>query len=548
MTDSALPPLVQQMMEPTFYPHPVGRSETPGVLEANREYPEDFYPPTEAPIQLIQTHVSYVLLTGEYAYKLKKPVDFGFLDYTTLEKRQHFCQEELRLNQRAAPDIYLDVVPITQEGDRFALNGSGPIVDYAVKMRQFPQSTLLTNLFERGELTESLLLELARVIARFHLSAVTNDYIREFGAVERVRYDFDENFEQTQQYVGGPQTQQQFEETQAYCDRFFTEQKALFDTRIAQSWIRECHGDLHLRNIAFWNNTLLLFDCIEFNERFRFVDVMFDIAYIVMDLDVRRRPDLRTRFLNEYVEQTGDWEGLAVLPIYVNRQTYVRAKVTSFLLNDPGIPEADKQAAFDTAATYYKLAWDYTQSKSGRLIMMAGLSGSGKTTTARALAQRLEAIHIRSDAVRKHLAGVPLQERGSDAIYTPDMTQKTYQRLLDLGTMLAARGYMVILDAKYDRQAQRAAVLAQAKAHGLPLHMVHCTAPIDVLRDRLHHRTQDIADATADLLPQQSFEPFTNAEAPHVTTLDTHQPNDVKQAQLDTLIAALCTTTVSPQD
>ncbi|MBD1861596.1 MULTISPECIES: AAA family ATPase [Trichocoleus] len=498
MTDTSLPPFIQQMLEPGFYPHP--------VVE---------------PIQLIQTHVSYVLLTGDYAYKAKKPVNFGFLDFDTLEKRHHFCEEELRLNQRGAAELYIEILPLTQSGDRYTLGGSGAPVEYVIKMRQFPQETLFTNLFDRGELTATRLVELAQELASFHAKAASSDYIRSFGEVDQIRVAIDENYDQTQGYVGGPQTQQQLDETRSYTDRLFAEQKTLFDSRIQNGWIRECHGDVHLRNICLWQDKILLFDCIEFNEPFRFVDVMFDVAYIVMDLDARDRTDLSNVFLNAYVEQTGDWEGLQVLPFYLSRQSYVRAKVTSFLLGDPAVPEAEKQAAAETAARYYRLAWQYTQPQQGRLILMSGLSGSGKSTTARQVAGEIGGIHIRSDAVRKHLGGIPLQQRGGADLYTPEMTQKTYDRLLKLGTTLAAQGFPVILDAKYDRQALRAEAIAQAQAHQLPLQILYCTAPEAVLHDRLQQRSNDIADATADLLAQQQMAPFTADEQAFVTTLDT---------------------------
>lgn len=534
MTDSTLPPLIQQMLQPEFYSHPVqGSTPTLARDNAHIEYPEEFYPPSPTAIQLIQTHISYVLLTGEFAYKVKKPLDFGFLNYSTLEARKHFCEEELRLNQRAAAEIYLEVLPITKTGDRYQLGGTGEVVEYAVKMRQFPQDTLLTNLFEQGELTPDRVQELARVIAEFHSKTVTDDHIRSFGEVAQIRQAFDENFEQTIQYVGGPQTQQQFDDTQAYCERFFQEQEALFKQRIQADRIRECHGDLHLRNISYWNGKLLLFDCIEFNEPFRFVDVMFDIAYIVMDLEARQRPDLSTLFLNTYAELTGDWEGLQVLPIYVSRQTYVRAKVTSFLLNDPNVPAHEKQVAQETAALYYRLAWQYSQVRQGRLILMCGLSGSGKSTTAQQLAGTISAIHIRSDAVRKHLGGVPLDQRGGADLYKPEMHQKTYERLLELGIKLAQQGYSVILDAKYDRQSWRQAAIEQATAHQIPLQIIHCDAPVEVLRDRLEKRTGDIADATTDLLAQQSLDPFTVDEKAYVKAIDTTQP--IEQQLADAL-------------
>ena len=511
MTDSSLPPLIQQMMQPGFYPHRV-----------------------KEPIEMIQTHVSYVLLTGDYAYKIKKPVNFGFLDYSTLELRQHFCNEELRLNQRGAGEIYLEILPITQTDTQFQLGENGEPVEYTLIMHQFPQDALFLSLFERGELTETLMEELGRVVATFHALSPTSDRIKTFGEPDQVRKAFDENFEQTEKYIGGPQTQAQFDDTKQYSERFFGEYRELLNSRITNNWIRECHGDLHLRNICLLQNKILLFDCIEFNEPFRFVDVMFDIAYAVMDLEARQRPDLANAYLNTYVEEIGDWEGLQVLPLYLNRQSYVRAKVTSFLLDDPGVPWTEKEKAKETASHYYKMAWQYTKPRQGKLILMSGLSGSGKSTIAKKLARRMGAIHIRSDAVRKHLGGVPLYEKGGADLYSPEMTEKTYKRLLELGIKLAATGYSVILDAKYDREALRQDAIAQSQSHDLPLQILQCSAPESVLRDRLNSRSGDITDATADLLASQiaAAEPFAEAELAYVTTLDATQDPESLVTQL----------------
>jgi uncharacterized protein len=503
MTEGTLAALIEQMLQPGFYPHEVTES-----------------------IQLIQTHASYVLLTGDYAYKLKKPVNFGFLDFSTLEKRQHFCQEELRLNQRGANELYLEVLAIALVGEQYKLGEAGEPVEYVLKMRQFPQEALLSTLFEQGKLNETHLNDLGQVVAQYHAEAQTNDYIRGFGEIPNIRAGFDENYQQTENYIGGSQTQTQFTETKQYTDKFFAERQDLFASRIQNNYIRECHGDLHLRNIALWHDKILLFDCIEFNEAFRFVDVMYDVAFTVMDLAARQRLDLANAFLNSYIEQTGDWEGLQVLPLYLSRQAYVRAKVTSFLLDDRSVPATEKEEATKTAANYYKLAWEYTKPKQGELILMSGLSGSGKSTTARLLARQLGAIHLRSDAVRKHLGGIPLQEKGGDNLYTAEMTEKTYTRLLSLGIILANQGFLVILDAKYDKQQLRQEAIAQAKKHQLPLQIIQCTAPLEVLRERLHKRTGDIADATADLLDSQlqQAEPFTEEEQSYVKILDTTQP------------------------
>ncbi|MBD2665460.1 adenylylsulfate kinase [Richelia sinica FACHB-800] len=513
MTEATLPALIQQMLQPGFYPH--------GVTE---------------PIELIQTHVSYVLLTGDYVYKLKKPVNFGFLDFSTLEKRQHFCQEELRLNQRGAGELYLEVVPITLVGEQYQIGGSGEPVEYAVKMRQFPQESLFSELFAQGKLTETNLEELGRVVANYHGEAETNDYIRSFGEVAKVRQAIDENYAQTVNYIGRAQTQEQFDGTKEYTDNFFAQRPELFTDRIKNNYIRECHGDLHLRNMALWHDKIMLFDCIEFNEPFRFVDVMYDVAFTVMDLEARQRQDLGNAFLNAYVEKTGDWEGLQVLPLYLSRQAYVRAKVTSFLLDDPSIPAQVKEEAANTASAYYRQAWEYTQLKQGQIILMSGLSGSGKSTTAKYLARKLGAVQIRSDAVRKHLAGIPLLERGGDEVYTPEMTAKTYGRLGELGIKLASQGWTVILDAKYDRQNLRQDAIAQAQQHQLPIHIIHCSAPLEVLQQRLVNRTGDIADATADLLASQfqQAESFTDEEKPYIKIVDTTQP---LESQLQSVIS-----------
>ncbi len=499
---TALPPLIQHMLTPEFYPHPV-----------------------TDPIQLIQTHISYVLLTGDYAYKIKKPVNFGFLDFTTLEQRKYFCEEELRLNQRGAPHLYVEVLAITLGSDHLSLKGTGKTVEYTLKMRQFPQNALFIHLFEQGELTEKRMQDLGQVVARFHAQAQTNDAIQSFGRMAQIRAAIDQNYEQTEKYVGGPQTQEQFEQTRSYTDRFFEEKNSLFEERIKNNQIRECHGDLHLGNICLWEDQILLFDCVEFNPSFRFVDVMYDVAFVVMDLEAQGRLDLSHVFLNTYAEETGDWEGLQILPLYLVRQAYVRAKVSSFLLDEPEISDEAKAEAHQKAAHYYHLAWQYTQKHQGQLILMSGLSGSGKSTVARYFARRLHAIHIRSDAVRKHLGGQSLYERGEAKLYTPAMSEQTYKRLLNLGIKLATQGYPVILDAKYDQQISRLTALEQAQVNYLPFHIFYCTAPLEIIRDRLQTRRGDITDAGVDLLEQQrqAVEPFKEIERPYIKVLDTTQ-------------------------
>jgi aminoglycoside phosphotransferase family enzyme/predicted kinase len=486
-----LPPLIEQMLTADFYPHPV----------------------TE-PIQLLQTHISFVLLTGDYAYKVKKPMNFGFLDFSTLAKREYFCHEEIRLNQRLAPELYLEVLPISLDNaGKHHLGDTSAISEYALKMQQFDQENLLINLFEKNQLTTDHVTEIGRQLAKFHQTALTNDHIATFGTMDSVQQVSHDNYDATAKYIGLAQEQTWFDQTRAYTDQFFATHRDLFSQRITQDKIKECHGDAHLKNICLYQDKIQIFDCIEFNEPFRNSDVLYDAAFLLMDLQFRGRDDLANVFLNTYLEYTGDYEGLALLPLYCSMRAYVRAKVTSFLLDDPAIGEPVKQSAAAEARAYYQLAWQYTQPRQSKLIMMSGVSGSGKSTQARAIAAADQAIHLRSDVIRKHIAGVDLTERNAN-IYTPELTAQTYSRLCELGIKLAQAGVTVILDAKYDRIALRQSVLEAATAANIPCEIIFCTAERTTLMDRLISRSaanQDVSDATVELLDQQltSFEALT---------------------------------------
>jgi uncharacterized protein len=512
-----LPPLIQQMLSPDFYPHAVTQE-----------------------IELIQTHISFVLLTGEYAYKVKKPMNFGFLDFSTLEKRLFFCQEEIRLNRRLAPELYLQVLSIVERDGKFTFSTEQePAVEYCIQMRQFPQKDLLINVFDRGELTPAHVEDIAKQLAKFHATTATNEHIASFGTKESVKAVADDNYQHTVKYIDLAQTQAQFDETKAFSDKFFSEYANLFANRVAQGKVKECHGDVHLKNICLYQGKVQIFDCIEFNEPFRNSDTIYDAAFLLMDLQYRDRRDLANIFLNTYLEQTGDYGGVPLLPIYGSMRAYIRAKVTSFLLDDPGIPQSVKDKASVEAAAYYKLAWEYTRSPQGKIIIMSGLSGSGKSTTARGLATQLEAIHVRSDAVRKHLAGIDLMQRGDDALYTPEMTAKTYARLSVFGIILAGKGFNVILDAKYDRVNLRADIINRSVAHGIPWQILYCQADTELLKQRLSDRVGDVADATADLVDSQfqQFEAFTATELVNLIELDT--TNTVDFANLAHKISAV---------
>ncbi|WP_066345008.1 AAA family ATPase [Geminocystis sp. NIES-3708] len=484
---------------------------------------EDFYPhKVKLPIEVIQTHCSTIFLTGEYAYKLKKVVNFGFLDYSTIEKRKYFLEEELRMNKIIAPDLYLEVIPISYIQEKFILNNNYQIFDYVLKMKQFPQENLLINIFKAGKLTEERIKELGKLVANFHQKTFTNKYINSFGTAEKIRQSINENYRQTKKYIGFVQTLEQYQKTKAFTENFFISHQECFKKRQIKNKIKECHGDLHLKNICIWNNKIQLFDRIEFNESFRFVDVIYDVAFTIMDLDFREEKKLANVFLNTYLETTGDWEGLQVLPLYLTRQAYVRAKVNSFLLDDSAISETEKQQAQKVASKYYNLAYKYTQKSQGKIILMSGLSGSGKSTIASQIAKKINGIHIRSDAVRKHLAGISLEEKGQNELYSLEMNVNTYNHLFYLGKLLIKEGFTVILDAKYDRIFFRQPIIEFAKTQNIDLQIIYCTAPLKILGDRINKRTGDISDATIELLKEQqnNFEFFTEIEKPFLKIIN----------------------------
>lgn len=501
--DAALPRLIQRMLQPDFYPHPV-----------------------QTPVQLLQTHISYVFLTGEFAYKVKKTTQFGFLDFTSLEKRAYFCQTELHLNRRLSPNLYLAVLPIYQSQGSYHLspNPQAEIVDYALKMRQFPQAGLFSHLFKAEKLTSEHLIKLGKIVAAFHASAATNPEIQANGTYAAICSTDEDNYNISKSFINQSQSADQFRKTQTFTQQFWQTHQTWLTQRQSHK-IRECHGDLHLNNVCLFQDHIQIFDCIEFCPEFRNIDVIYDVAFMVMDLDFHGRSDLANIFLNTYLETTGDYEGAILLPAYLSMRATIRGNVNSLTASDPAISPPEQAGHWHQAKNYFHLAYQYTQRPQGQIVMMSGLSGSGKSTVAHRLATQCNAIHIRSDAVRKQIAGIPLHQMGPEAIYTPAMTQKTYQRLTDLGLLLAQEGWTVILDAKFDQRIWRTSVIEEAEIKQITGHILYCTASLDVLETRLHHRAEDISDATANLLQnqQQSFQAFTLSEQQRLTTFDTQQ-------------------------
>ncbi|MEN8139617.1 MAG: hypothetical protein ABFR97_00155 [Thermodesulfobacteriota bacterium] len=337
MSDPALPAYINYFLDPSHYDHPVDK------------------------VDLVQTHISYVLLAGDFVYKFKKPVDFGFLDFTSLAKRQHFVEEELRLNRRLCPDIYLTTLAVTREGNGFALAGSGEVEEYGLKMKRMPEEGMMAEVIGRGELTEDSIDAIVQRLVPFYAAAAVGPEIQGFGKAESVAVNVLENFEQTEGFISddGPLSQEQFAEISSYAKGFLAREE-IFTSRLAQ--VRDCHGDLYSANICLAPDQVYIFDCIEFNERFRYHDVASDVAFLAMDLDFRGLTDLSSYFIESFVARSGD-EGLReVLNFYKCYRAYVRGKIGLFTAHAPEVDGATQAAALDAAAKYFGLAHSYAKS------------------------------------------------------------------------------------------------------------------------------------------------------------------------------------------
>jgi len=302
--------------------------------------------------------MSFIFLTGEYVYKIKKPVNLGYLDYTTLEKRHFFCHQELELNRRLCPDAYLAVVPIEEEKGELRIEGRGKAIEYAVKMKQLPHDRMMDVLLPRGQVTREMVAKVAEKLVGFHQKAETNQKIAAFGKLDVIRQNTDENFSQTEKYIGTSITAEKYQHIKNYTDNFINSNASLFDKRVSESKIRDCHGDLHAAHVCFTDD-ICIYDCIEFNDRFRYSDVASEIAFLAMDLDRYQQAGLSRHLVNTYVGLSHDGEILKLLDFYKCYRAYVRGKVESFKLDDPYIPEEEKAKVLTAARSYFQLAQSY---------------------------------------------------------------------------------------------------------------------------------------------------------------------------------------------
>jgi hypothetical protein len=494
-------------------------------------------------VQTLQTHMSWVLLAGPHAYKIKKPVDFGFADFSTLSRRRHFCDEELRVNRRLAPELYLGVVPICGTPEAPGLGGPGDPIEYAVKMKRFPQEALLHRVLQREELTGEHVDELVRQAADFHGRVEVDVNGRGFGTPQAVWKPMESNFQDLEEHADDRQVAAQLERLRRWSEQRFQAGREAFAARKREGFVRECHGDMHLGNMILWDDALVIFDAIEFNESLRWIDVLSELAFLVMDLEDRGRADFARRALNGYLEITGDYAGLAVVPYYLAYRPLVRAKVSGIRRRQKGVDDRQRRRLDNELRTYLRLAEGYTSTPPPKLIITHGVSASGKTTGAERLVESLGAIRIRSDVERKRLFGLdPLARTRSDlneGLYSPESTRRCYERLAELAETVVRAGFTVIVDAAFLDRGRRRAMAESAAQLGVPFLILDFRADEETLRTRIDRRETaggDASEAGLAVLKEQrrAEEPLSNGEKQSsigVNTAGTHW--------LDTLAAAV---------
>lgn len=483
-------------------------------------------------VKLIETHISYVLLTGDFAYKIKKAVNLGFLDFTRLPARRFYCEEELRLNRRLAPELYVDVVAITGTIGSPVLDGHGGPIEYAVRMRQFPPDALASDELARGDLSPADIDAIAAKVALFHHGAPRAVVADAYGAPETALRLAQQNFGQIRSL---PDTHAEAGALDALADwttRAYAGCRESMRRRRDDGFVRECHGDLHLGNIARFDGELTTFDCIEFNDAMRWIDVMSEVAFTAMDLRHRRRADLAHRFLNAYLQITGDYDGLTVLRFYLVYRAMVRAKVAVLRAGQVDTGEA-KIALLGEYRSHVELAGHYARSARGAIVITHGVSGCGKTTRSQALLELCGAVRIRTDVERKRMNRVDTAQPNPSGVeaglYAAEMTARTYAVALVHARIVATAGYIAIVDAAFLKRRQRDLFRSLAAELHVPFVVVAFSASEATLRQRIVDRLRsgdDASDATLAVLEHQlrTREPLAASELADAMSYDADAP------------------------
>jgi aminoglycoside phosphotransferase family enzyme/predicted kinase len=506
------------------------------------------YPDPANDIQIRQTHISVVFLAGAYAYKIKKPVAFGFVDFSTLERRRHFCEEEIRLNRRLAPDVYLDVVPITREGSSAHVGGRGEVVEWAVKMRRLPEEATLHERLQRDELDPGLVERFARRLAGFHRDSAAAPVPAQLARFAAVAGNVRGVFSQASGQIGTTVSRPVLERLRTLLEQALARWAPLIEGRAARGMTRDTHGDLHLDHVYWFPEQpppgdLVIVDCIEFSDRFRFIDPVADMAFAYMDFLFHGRADLAKTFAAEYFRVSGDEEGRALLPLYAAYRAAVRGAVEGLHCVEAEISDQDKAVKLEQARRHWLLALAILEEPALRpcLVLVGGLPGTGKSTLAHGLASRAGFAWVRSDQVRKELADLSIDqlipEESRAALYHPDHTERTYRTCLERATELLFDGNRVLVDATFWQERHRCAFLDAARARGVPAVVLLCRADPEAVRERLASRHGDVSDADWSIYLQMR-ERWEKPEAsrPHIRELP---PGDDAAATLDAALHAL---------
>jgi aminoglycoside phosphotransferase family enzyme/predicted kinase len=485
-------------------------------------------------VRMLQTHISYVVLSGRYAYKIKKAVTLSFVDFSSLSARRHYCDEELRLNRRFAPQIYRRVVPITGTVDTPSIDAGGTPLEYAVEMVEFSQDALLAKLSGRGALTAAHMEALAQVLATFHQDAAAAAVSSPFGTAEQIARRALENFTELAPLAASEDDRQRLARLERWTRQELKLRRDVMEQRRATQRIRDCHGDLHLGNIVLQDGQVVLFDCLEFNDELRNIDVVSEIAFAVMDVEARGHAALAHRLCNSYFEATGDYQGLAVLRFYLVYRALVRAKIAA--IRAAQLTAGDERSRCeDECSAYLSLGCRYVEPNLRGIIITHGLSGSGKTFLSQRLQEAIGAIRIRSDVERKRIHGLAAFDRSGSSLaaglYGEASTAATYHRLGELAACITHAGYPVIIDATFLRRGQRDSFRDMAAGIGVPFAIVTFDAPVEELRRRIVDRDRqrsDASEANLDVLDRQlaDRQPLGANESAQAVRVDTCGAND----------------------
>ncbi|PWQ93799.1 AAA family ATPase [Leucothrix arctica] len=498
------------------------------LLSNLRQSPET---PSPDSVTLLETHISWIILTGSIAYKLKKPVDLGFLNFSTLAQRKYYCEEELRLNARLAPDVYLGVNTVNGSEDKPMIEGDGPVIEYAILMREFPQSAQLDNRLKQGLLSSENMEAIGTMLADFHLQLPPALLTNEYGDLAQIHQLVDDNITVLKAYLSDDETT--LSSIEEWIDKQNKALAPFFIQRKQNGFIRECHGDLHLRNLIWIDDHPVAFDCLEFDESLRWIDVMCEVAFLVMDLLSRQQTALAYAFLNQYLQQTGDYAGLALLPYYISYRALVRAKIDALRDQQSGISPQEFKATETELHAYMDLALQISQYKQPTLIITRGLSASGKSSISKPLAAELGAIRIRSDVERKRLNNLKATDSAATTVetglYSKQATQDTYHRLLEVTEQTLAAGFDVIVDAVFMHKAQRQSFQRLAEKMGYRFVILEFTASVELLKQRIVSRKKEASDADLNVLVHQlrQWQALDSDEANYCLEVSTEVPVDV---------------------